>query len=88
MARPGDRVQDKISGAKGIVVARTEWIYGCVRLSVQPEDVKDGKPADCFVVDEPQATVLTNQALKDSSQEQAPAARSHGERNDALATSR
>lgn len=32
----GKLVRDKISGLEGIVVARTEWLYGCIRLNVQP----------------------------------------------------
>jgi hypothetical protein len=39
----GDRAKDKISGFSGIVVARTEWLNGCVRITLQPEYLKEGK---------------------------------------------
>lgn len=64
--RPGDRVKDKITGTTGIVVARTEWLYGCVRVTVQPEESKEGKPAESFVVDEAQCEVVATQAIPDT----------------------
>jgi len=54
----GDRVKDKISGLKGIVIGVTEWPYGCRRITVQPEEAKDGRPADAFTVDDPQCDVV------------------------------
>ena len=59
----GDRVQDKITGIKGIVVARTEWLFGCVRITLQPEKSKEGKPADNYTIDEPQAKIITKKAI-------------------------
>jgi hypothetical protein len=48
----GDLVKDVISGFKGIVIGRSTWINGCVRLTVRPQGVskETGKPfeADCF----------------------------------------
>jgi hypothetical protein len=59
----GDRVQDKITGLGGIVVGRSEWLYGCERLIVQPEEVTDGKPAESFSLDEPQADLVAKAAV-------------------------
>ena len=39
----GDEVIDKITGFKGIVVAKTEYINGCIQYEVQPKIDKDGK---------------------------------------------
>lgn len=39
----GDKVKDAITGFTGIVVSRTEFLYGCVRCAVQPTELKDGK---------------------------------------------
>ena len=75
---PGDSVKDKISGATGIVVCRAEWQYGCVRLTVQPQEAKDGKPADPFVIDEAQADVLQAQKIPDTRALDQP--RPHGDR--------
>jgi len=58
MIKPGDLVKDKITGFEGIVVARTEWLYQCVRISVQPQSLHDGKPIDCQTFDEEQLEVL------------------------------
>jgi hypothetical protein len=77
----GDRVSDPVSGLEGIVQARTQWLYGCVRITIQPDGSKDGKPFDCFVIDEPQA-----QIVKRATDE--PAAPNHGDRDDATATQR
>lgn len=50
----GDLVRDTITDLEGIVVAITDWIYGCRRISVQPKTLKDGRPVDnvCFDVDQ------------------------------------
>lgn len=78
----GDRVKDKLSGFTGIVIGETTWIYGCRRLTVQSEDMKEGKPIDPYSFDAPQLEVLKKSVL-------APrpvpddAARPHGPRPDA-----
>lgn len=54
MTRPdiklGDRAKDNISGFTGIVVALTEWLNGCLRITIQPQALHDGKPipSECF----------------------------------------
>jgi len=53
MIKLGDKVKDTVTGHSGIVVARSEWLYGCVRLAVQGR-VKDGKVPDALWTDEPQ----------------------------------
>ncbi len=77
----GDRVSDPMSGLEGIVQARTVWLYGCVRLTIQPDGSKDAKPHATFVIDEPQARLM-----KRATDE--PAAPKHGDRDDATATQR
>lgn len=47
----GDKAKDTITGLTGIVVARHEYLNGCVRLSVQPNEVKDGKPVESSAFD-------------------------------------
>lgn len=37
MVELGDRVKDKISGLKGIAVGISNYLYGCRRISIQPE---------------------------------------------------
>ena len=61
----GDRVKDRISGLAGIVVAKTEWLYGCVRVAVQPEKIgKDGKPLEMQTFDEPQLDLVRAKNVK------------------------
>jgi len=47
----GDTVRDTISGFSGVVVARTEWFNGCVRITIQPKAMHDGKPIDSQTLD-------------------------------------
>ncbi len=71
----GQHVRDTISGNIGTAVARTEWLHGCVRITVQPEGTKDGNPYDSFTVDEPQLEVVRKKAAPTPE----PA---HGDRDD------
>lgn len=50
----GDKVKDRVTGLTGIVVARTDWLNGCIRMMVQPQELKDGKPVEtsCFDIEE------------------------------------
>lgn len=54
----GQKVRDRVSGLEGIVIARTEWLYGCRRYTVQPQGVKDGKPQEGSGFDEDALEVL------------------------------
>ena len=54
----GMKLRDAITGLVGIAVARTEWIHGCVRWTIQPQEIKDGKPVDNYTVDEPQLEIV------------------------------
>lgn len=50
---------DKVSGFKGVVVARTEWHYGCRRYTVQPKGLtKEGKQYEAGCFDEDALTVI------------------------------
>lgn len=48
----GDEVKDTITGFKGTVIARTQWITGCDRLTLQPKMGKDGKLPESNSFDE------------------------------------
>lgn len=54
----GDLVKDTITGFEGVVIGETRWLYGCRRFTVQPRDLKDGKPIEPVSFDEPQLLVL------------------------------
>ena len=59
----GDLVKDTITGYEGIVIGRTEYLFGCVRALVQARHLdgartKGGKPHEGLWFDEPQLEVL------------------------------
>lgn len=60
----GDKVKDTISGLVGIAVARTEWLHGCLRITIQPAMGTDGKVPENYTVDEPQCEVLEVGAVR------------------------
>lgn len=61
--RLGDLVQDKITGAKGIVIARTQWLNQCDRYFVQPQELKDGEPVKPRDFDEGDLVLLEEDPL-------------------------
>lgn len=60
----GSKVRDKVTGYTGIAVARTEWLNGCVRISVQGKAAKGKLPDDTHWVDIEQVEVISKPAMK------------------------
>jgi hypothetical protein len=59
MVNNGDRVKDKITGLEGVVIGITTYLYGCRRVHVQPDKLKDdGTVLDAYAFDEPSIDVL------------------------------
>ena len=58
----GDTVKDSVSGFVGVAVAKTEWLNGCTRWTVQPPVDKEGKLPETATFDEPQ---LARQEVSD-----------------------
>jgi hypothetical protein len=55
----GARVRDRISGFRGIAIARTCWLHGCVRITIAPEKVETGgKLLSNETFDEPQVEYI------------------------------
>ena len=48
----GDVVRDSVSGFEGLAVARTEWLYGCVRYGVEARALREGKLIEAQWFDE------------------------------------
>ena len=59
----GDKARDTVTGFEGICVARTDWISGCARLTLQPPTSKDGKIPDAQTFDEPMLALVKRAAL-------------------------
>lgn len=53
----GDTARDRITGFAGICIARTEWISGCTRCTLQPAVGADGKIPQSETFDEPMLDV-------------------------------
>lgn len=55
----GQVVQDKITGFCGVAVARTLWLNGCDRVTIQPQRCKeDGSPIESQTFDAEQIAVI------------------------------
>lgn len=55
----GDKARDKLSGTAGIVVCVAHWLYGCTRVSIQPDGkTKDGEPKSMLHLDEAQCEII------------------------------
>ena len=52
MIKLGSKVRDRLTGLTGIATAKTEWLYGCVRIGIEPQELKDGKPIEAQWFDE------------------------------------
>jgi len=55
----GDKVKDKVTGFIGIVVARTEFINGCIQYSVAPKVGKNNQFQEEMSIDEQSLKVIT-----------------------------
>lgn len=55
----GTRVKDGVTGFEGVAMARTEYLYGCVRVCVQPTELRDGKPIEPVWFDEQRLDVTS-----------------------------
>ena len=54
----GQRVRDSITGYEGVAICRAEWLYGCVRITIQGDLDKDGKMPEAVCIDEDQLIVI------------------------------
>ena len=42
----GSVARDRITGFKGVVVCRTQWLNGCNTYGLAPQELKDGQPLE------------------------------------------
>ena len=64
----GDKVKDIVTGFTGIAVARTQWIAGCDRITVQPDRLtKDGETMESGTFDEPMLIIVKKASIKNKS---------------------
>ncbi len=72
MVRLGSKARDLVTGAEGIVTARTEWLHGCVRVLIEAVGLKDGKPIGGTWYDENRIEQIANAATSYAGQLSAP----------------
>jgi len=60
----GDLAQDQVTGFQGIVTLRSCFLYGCMRVALQPEKLEKGEVAKDAFFDEAQMIVITKQKIK------------------------
>lgn len=66
----GDKVRDEVTGFEGIVLGKSEFLYGCTRVGVQPKLGSDGKIIEASWFDEPQLKVIKKAVIKKQTKEQ------------------
>jgi hypothetical protein len=42
----GRQYRDRITGLTGIAVSESRFLWGCNRVAIQPQDIKDGRPIE------------------------------------------
>ena len=63
MIKLGSKVKDFITGFEGIAIARCIYLNNCIRIEVQPQELKKGKPVESLWVDEGQ--LVTEEAVRE-----------------------
>ncbi len=66
MVQLGSKVRDQISGFTGIATGRATYLFGCVRVLVEPQELKDGKPIESQWIDEQRLKVLKEGGIETS----------------------
>ena len=56
--RLGDVVEDTLTDFKGTVVAKANYLHGCIQCEVQPREFKDGHVIEAVWIDEPQLRII------------------------------
>ncbi len=62
----GAVAKDTITGFEGVVTGRTEWLNGCVRLYLQPQELHEGQPSKERTFDEPQVVRVQSHYVPDA----------------------
>jgi len=60
----GMKVQDVMSGVKGIAYSRIEYMTGCNHIGIRRPIDKNGKVPDIFYCDEPMIKIISKTKIK------------------------
>ena len=64
MIKLGDKVKDTITDFEGTVVAKIDYLNGCIRYEVKPQGLKDGKTIEAEWIDETQLIVIGKKKIR------------------------
>lgn len=70
----GDKVRDRVTGFTGICIGITTWLYGCRRIAIQPQELKDHSVIDAQSFDEPAIEVVEKSVIIPYPEEETKAA--------------
>ena len=56
----GSIVRDTITGFAGVATGRTEWLHGCERYCIEPQELREGKPIEAQWFDVDRLEVLVD----------------------------
>lgn len=85
--RMGVEVKDRVTGLRGIITGKTEYINGCVQWLVKPPVDKDGKLVDGCWIDTVQLEVVGQGISKPENTEDVAKEGPGGPNDDAPSTS-
>lgn len=54
----GDEVIDCVTGFRGVVINRCQWLNACNTYGVKCRELKDGQPQDTVQFDQPQLSLI------------------------------
>ena len=54
----GKKAKDVVTGFKGIIISRSQYLTGCNRYGLQPKVNKEGKLSECLWFDENQIELI------------------------------
>lgn len=60
----GDYAKDMVTGFTGTVVAITEWLHGCKRLTLQPKVSAKGEALDSVSFDLPSVVLVKSKTVE------------------------
>lgn len=60
----GAKVRDQVTELEGVIVARCEWLNGCLQYVVQPRGLHEGKKIESEWIDEGQLEETTEEAVR------------------------
>jgi len=64
--KQGEKVKDSVTGFKGAITARIEYLNGCIQYCVEPKVGKEMKMGKHHWIDEGQLELVTGKSKRES----------------------